>query len=112
MPYSENDGSPASGNLSHSCPPRSSRKVYVEVTADFDAAGNMLPRVIFWRNGRRYVIDRVTNVCHAASSKAGGHGDRYTVMIRGKITYLFFERNYAGGGPTGRWFVAQKAGEY
>ena len=42
--------------------------------------------------------------------KAGGQGDRYTVWIRGKQSYLFFERSgVLSGNNLGRWFVEAKA---
>ena len=85
-----------------------SKKVYVAVQAEFDTMGNMRPRSVLWKDGTRYEIDRVTNVCHAASSKAGGHGDRYTVLIGGQATYLFFERKFGCGENVGRWFVAER----
>ena len=40
--------------------------------------------------------------CRAASTKVGGTGLRYTVMICGKETYLFDEEN-------GKWFVEGKS---
>lgn len=41
--------------------------------------------------------------------KAGGQGDRYTVRIRGKQSYLFFERSTnLTGNNIGRWFVERK----
>jgi len=42
--------------------------------------------------------------------KAGGQGDRYTVWINGKQSYLFFERSTElTGNIIGRWFVERKA---
>ena len=41
--------------------------------------------------------------------KAGGQGDRYTVRIGGKQSYLFFERSpNQTGSSIGRWFVERK----
>ncbi len=56
-------------------------KVYVAVNADFTENGTMLPRKITWEDGTKYEIDRITNIRQAAAMKAGGQGDRYTVMI-------------------------------
>ena len=58
-------------------------KVYVAVNADFRDDGIMLPREITWEDGRKYEIDRVTDFRQAAAMKAGGQGDRYTIMIGG-----------------------------
>ena len=84
-------------------------KVYVAVKADFREDGVMLPREITWEDGRKYEIDRVIDIQQAAAMKAGGQGDRYTVMIRGRQSYLFFERSTAvAGNNIGRWFVERR----
>lgn len=84
-------------------------KVYVQVNADFTSEGTMLPRVIVWEDGKKYLIDRVTDIRQAAAMKAGGQGDRYTVIINGCQSYLFFERSAElTGNNIGRWFVERK----
>ena len=89
--------------------PRLPVKVYVAVKADFRDDGVMLPREITWEDGKRYSIDRVVDIRQAAARKAGGQGDRYTVVIDGKRTYLFFERSAdITGNNIGRWFVERK----
>ena len=86
-----------------------SAKVYVAVNADFRDDGIMLPRMITWEDGRQYAIDRVTDIRQAAAMKAGGQGDRYTIMIGGHQSYLFFERSTSvAGNNIGRWFVERK----
>jgi hypothetical protein len=84
-------------------------KVYVSVAVQFDESGRMLPRVITWEDGSKYRIDRITDIRPAPAMKAGGHGDRYTVEIGGKQSYLFFERSaMITGCNLGRWFVERK----
>lgn len=84
-------------------------KVYVAVKADFREDGLMLPREITWEDGNKYEIDRVTDIRQAAAMKAGGQGDRYTVMIGGHQSYLFFERSTnLSGNYIGRWFVERR----
>ena len=84
-------------------------RVYVDVKAAFNAAGNLMPLEIKWVDGEIFEIDKVTDVRQAAALKAGGQGDRYTVWIRGKQSYLFFERSGALSGSTiGRWFVESR----
>ena len=62
-----------------------------------------------YADGRKYEIDRVTDIRQAAAMKAGGQGDRYTVMISGHQSYLFFERNHSlTGNNLGRWFVERR----
>ena len=85
-----------------------SPKVYVEVLVDHDQEGRMLPKVITWENGTRYVIDKVLDIRQAAS-RVGGQGDRYTIRVRGKESYLYFERSpNLTGNVIGRWFVERR----
>ena len=84
-------------------------KEYVEITVDFTVEGLMLPRFLTWADGRRYEIDRIKAVQAAPALKAGGQGDRYTVMIGGQERYLFFEHNADYGNERiGRWFVERR----
>ena len=75
-------------------------KVYVTVEAVFKPDGRLMPTAFVWEDGRRYEVDRVTDVCRAASLKAGGVGIRYTCMVRRHQTYLFYEE--------GRWFMERR----
>ena len=85
------------------------KRTYVAVNADSRADGLILPRSISWYDDHKYQIDRVIRVEQAAARKAGSSGDRYTIMVRGKQTYLFFERSTNLSGPNiGRWFVEEK----
>ena len=81
--------------LSVSC-----RKAYVSVNVDIDEEGSLHPRFIRWEGGLIFQIDQVLYKCRAASKKVGGGGIRYTVMIRGKESYLFHEGD--------KWFVEAK----
>lgn len=81
-------------------------KVYVDVLVAFGEDGTMTPRQIVWEDGRRFDIDRVSDVRPAAAMKAGGSGDRYTIWVGGACRYLFFERSAAiRGSNIGRWFL-------
>ena len=85
-------------------------KVYVQVNADFNTDGVMLPRVLIWEDGEKYVVDRVVDIRQAAARKAGGQGDRYTIEVRGHKSYLFCERvPQLTGNVIGRWFVERKS---
>ncbi|SHI13632.1 hypothetical protein SAMN02745823_02713 [Sporobacter termitidis DSM 10068] len=85
-------------------------KIYVEVLASFDPGGVMLPVLLTWEDGHTYEIDRIVDIRQAAAMKAGGSGDRYTVRIKGKESFLFFERNASlRGNNIGRWFVERKS---
>ncbi len=86
-----------------------SPKVYVAVKADFAADGTLFPRTITWEDGEKYEIDRVLDIRQAPALKAGGQGDRYTILIRGVQSYLFFERSAnLTGNNIGRWFVERR----
>ena len=74
-----------------------SRKVYVRVTAEFDESGNIIPVNIIWEDGRKFTIDRVTDIRRAYAKKVGGTAIRYTVHINSRITFLFCD--------DGKWFV-------
>ena len=89
--------------------PQKPIKVYVPVKVAFDELGRMFPRAIVWEDGEVFEIDRVIAVRPAYAERAGGQGDRYTIRMRGKETYLFFEHNADFGSPvTGRWFVERR----
>lgn len=84
-------------------------KVYLSVNADFDSEGTMIPREITWETGEKFIIDKILDVRQAPAMKAGGQGDRYTILIKGKLSYLFFERSASlSGNNIGRWFVERK----
>ena len=84
-------------------------KAYVPVDVSFTEEGQMLPRAVVWEDGQRYEIDRVKDIRPSYAAKAGGQGDRYTVRIHGKQSYLFFERSTSQTGNTlGRWFVERR----
>jgi len=84
-------------------------KVYVAVRAEFKEDGIMLPRELTWEDGEKYAIDRVLDIRQAPALKAGGQGDRYTILVNGKQSYLFFERSTnLTGNIIGRWFVERR----
>ncbi len=75
-------------------------KLYVAVTADYTPEGVILPVSFVWENGVRYTVDKIMDIRHAASLKAGGAGVRYACIVKGKPTYLFLEDD--------RWFMERK----
>ncbi len=89
---------------------QNTNKVYVQVRVSFHEDGRMLPFSILWEDGRRFQIDRVSDIKQAASMRCGGQGDRYTIWVGGKQSYLYFERSTTlTGNKLGRWFVERKA---
>ena len=75
-------------------------KAYVSVNVDVDKEGVALPRLIRWDNGQVFNIDQILYKCRAASKKVGGGGIRYTVLIRGRESFLFREGE--------KWFLEAK----
>ena len=76
------------------------RKAYVRVNLDVDEEGTIIPMLIRWKDGRVFQIEQLKYKCRASSNKVGGGGIRYTVMIRGKESFLFHEGD--------KWFVEAK----
>ncbi len=75
-------------------------RTYLKMEVLYDETGKMTPTVLHWVNGKKFVIDRVTDVRHTANIKngaGGGAGFRYTCMILGMERYLWFVE--------GKWFV-------
>ena len=84
-------------------------KKYVSICVEFCEDGRMRPTHIQWEDGQTFEIDRVLDVRSAAAARAGGQGDRYTIKLGEKTTYLFFEHNPDYGHHIlGRWFVERK----
>ena len=84
-------------------------KEYVEVLVEFAPDGTMLPRILVWEAGRRYEIDKIKAIQPAPALKAGGQGDRYTILIEGQERFLFFEHNADYGNErVGKWFVERR----
>ena len=73
------------------------RKVYVDVYAVMLRDGTVKPRRFLWEDGATYQIDRILHITPAASTKVGGRGIRYTVMIEGQEKYIFREDD--------KWFM-------
>ena len=89
--------------------PVPSAKVFVAVNVDHREDGVMIPREITWEDGRKFEIDKVSDIRQAAAMKAGGQGDRYTITVQGKQSFLFFERSTnQTGNNIGRWFVERR----
>ena len=81
-------------------PENQHRKAYVTVNLDVDEEVVLHPKLIRWQNGTVYPIDQVLYKCRATSKKVGGGGIRYTIVVRGKESFLFHEGD--------KWFVEAK----
>lgn len=73
-------------------------KVYVNVTAEFTADGRLLPKSFIWNDDHLYEIQRVTDVRRSANLKAEM---RYTCIVDGRESHLFYENN-------NMWFMEER----
>lgn len=71
-----------------------SRSIWMWIRRAYSSA------LIRWKNRLIFQIDQVLYKCRASSKKVGGGGIRYTVLIRGRESYLFQEGS--------KWFVEAK----
>ena len=76
-------------------------KVYVDVIAEFTKDGRLLPKSFIWKEGHIYEIQKVTDIRRAASLKAGGVGIRYTCIVDGLESHLYYEDNNL-------WFMEER----
>ncbi len=89
-------------------------RVDVDVVVRWNTLGELTPQEIIWRDGARFTVDRVLDVCKAASLRAGGMGWRFKVRLTnedynvfGKETFLFLDQ----GKEPETWFVEGKKAE-
>lgn len=68
-------------------------KVYVDVTAEFSKEGILTPKSFRWMDGSVYEIQKIKDMRRAASLKAGGVDMRYTCVVNGRESYLYYEDN-------------------
>lgn len=73
------------------------RKIYVDMLCNVSKEGKIEPLLFTFEDGKKYSIDKIIQVCKAASLKAGGAGIRYTCMICNQIRNIYLEEN--------RWFI-------
>lgn len=78
-------------------------KVYVSVLAEFTKDGRLLSKSFTWKDGSVYDIQRISDIRRAASLKAGGAGTRYTCIINGMESHLYYEGE-------SKWFLEEKTG--
>lgn len=69
----------------------------VAVAVVISEDGKIRPLKFRWKDGKYYTIDKIVCAERAASTKVGGCGIRYTVMVEGLPRFLFNE--------DGKWFM-------
>ena len=78
-----------------------SSKVYVNVMAEFTKDGRLIPKSFVWKDDNTYEIQKVKDIRRAASLKAGGVGIRYTCIVDGLESHLYYEDNNL-------WFMEER----
>ncbi|OQA50213.1 MAG: hypothetical protein BWY46_00019 [Firmicutes bacterium ADurb.Bin300] len=73
------------------------KKVYVGVELEVSPEGKVRPVSITYVDGITYEVDRVRQVTRAHATKVVGTGIRYSIVVKGKDTFLFEDE--------GKWFV-------
>lgn len=73
------------------------KKVYIDVNVRITKEGMIRPMSIVWVDGKQYKVDRIKYITPRASTKVGGRGMMYDVVIMGKERCLYDE--------DGKWFV-------
>ena len=82
-------------------------KSFVEVLGVYTLGGNFRPYRFRTKDGTTVKIDRITEVCTAASTKSGGQGLRYACRAEDQQIFLYHETL-----PTGEfWFVEPQGQE-
>lgn len=70
---------------------------YVSVIAMFNELGEVTPLLLFWENGKEFIIDKVISKKNLASTKGGGVGIRFEIKIKNQTRFLFLHEY--------KWFV-------
>ena len=76
------------------------QKEYIKVYAVFNTNGYVIPKSFLYSDGNIYKIDKVKNMERKASTKVGGSGIRYTVLIQGEEKYIFRDED--------KWYIEAK----
>lgn len=76
------------------------RKVCVAVLVSISPDRTKTPVSLTFEDGNTYPIDRVCGKKRAVASKVGGTDICYTIMVRGRQTYLFEDED--------QWFLEAK----
>ena len=69
----------------------------ITVIAKMDNNANVIPLKIIWEDGRIFEIDKILDIRKKASTKGGGKGLRYTIIIKNQEKYIWLDDYY--------WFI-------
>ena len=71
-------------------------KTFVTVTAEHNENGLTKPLFLTWTDGRKYEIDRITDVGQAPSLKGGGLGEYATPAVFAAKRYTYSAMKASG----------------
>lgn len=69
----------------------------ITVIAKMDNLAKVTPLQIIWEDGRIFEIDKILDIRKKASTKGGGKGLRYTILIKNQEKYIWLDDYY--------WFI-------
>ena len=69
----------------------------ITVIAKMETNSNVTPLKIIWEDGRNFEIDKILDIRKKASTKGGGKGLRYTILIKNQERYIWLDDYY--------WFI-------
>ena len=82
---------------------------YVRVLGEFDPNGNLRPVKIAIPDVGVFRVERVLDTRALSTTKAGGRGYRYSIMVEGVQSYIYFEPSgEIKGNRLGAWYIEQK----
>ncbi len=79
-----------------------SKKVYVDVIAEFKKDGLLKPLIIRWNDGRVFKVGKIVRCTAAGKSVKDSFGLLYTCLVSGKEINLYYEEMGS------KWFVEGK----
>ena len=75
-------------------------RIYVDMLVEHKASGEMLPRTLIWRDGRRFEIDEVLSFLFTSPAGTQEMFKSYLCRIKGHEREIHEDK--------GRWFVERK----
>lgn len=85
------------------------QRIYIRVIGLFETSGVLTPKKIEVPGEGVFKIEQVLGMRTLKSTKTGGVGFRYTIVINGRWSYLYFEpADELTGNHLGSWFISKQ----
>ena len=75
-------------------------RIYVDMLVEHKASGDILPKALIWRDGRRFEIDEILNFYFISPAGTQGMHKCYLCRIKGQEREIYEDK--------GRWFVERR----